>query len=1125
MTRVVRLFGAMVSLLVLIAMLAALGLFVLFGTPAGEAFVQGQTKAALSRLFGPAYDVSLGAQRFEVRRDGILALSWDDVALHRRDRPELSSEIGRVSVAVRLLPLVGGSLEFGRLEIERARIDLAAFGETPSERYRGPARVQSTDVPAALPTTDAEPPRSRISRAAESAIRTLERQLQALQAYHFDTVAFVDITIEGFTGAFARVPDLRLERAELHRALDGSLSLYSKFDIAGVPFSIGGAADFDPDSARLQSFSLRSGSIDLAAVLPPAPLSETKDERPFGSDASISLEAGMHRQAETGMAVLGVSLRSGAGHLQLGLNRTEIEPSALRLEYREGEDRVQVLSSPLRFRDVGFDLEGTAEPVVTDGVADPDRLRFRVGTKQIRSKVGLPEGETEPREASLWLDGLIDPLAQTAEITQLDLEPSKGKLTGNAIYRGRSPDDLTSLSLEAVDLSAESIKAFWPFNVSGKARNWVIAHIGDEGAVPGGSIRIDVARARLGEAFKPDRAPQDSELQIDLDLRDMDLATVGTVPRLEKANGRLETRGGTTTVFVDRSDMVGHPDLAVGPAKVTLGKPAEGSQRDLHIDLDLAASGAIRDALEVANSEPIHALRSVDLDPTKVSGEVEAKVEASFRLGEGIAPEKQVEAWNVEANLKKVDPGQPIQGRRLSKLDGVLHVIPGQASGSLDAEIEGLPGDLNFILPFGEKPVGERRVDVSATIPGKRVAEAVPALKGVLAGTTKAEISQTPSGLRAELDLRDATLDLPFIAWKKGAGVPAALSFLVAQGEGGTNLRDINLTGEGFAAKGSVALDGEGLSSANLTNVSLNPGDDIAVKVTRHRNGYGVELTGSRFDARPILAELKGNVGKKDRKIGGGTFDVNADIDVLNGFNGQSIRDFQMNYASAKGRMAALNLGGSVGGGAVTGDLSPRGDVQAIRLRSADLGALLGFAGLYQHMQGGQATLDLLGTADTSYQGALQLTNFTLVDEPRLSRIVGSSGGQSDQTLSQAVGQNLQTERAFFDHASAKLSYTGSTLRVADGILRGPVFGSSFNGTLYNAKGQIDISGSFMPAYGLNRMFGAIPVLGQILGNGNEGGLIGITYRLDGPFASPTLVVNPISVIAPGIFRQIFSYQ
>lgn len=64
-----------------------------------------------------------------------------------------------------------------------------------------------------------------------------------------------------------------------------------------------------------------------------------------------------------------------------------------------------------------------------------------------------------------------------------------------------------------------------------------------------------------------------------------------------------------------------------------------------------------------------------------------------------------------------------------------------------------------------------------------------------------------------------------------------------------------------------------------------------------------------------------------------------------------------------------------------------------------------------------------------------------------------------------------------------------------------------------------------MPAYGLNRVFGAIPVVGRILGNGREGGLIGITYRLSGNFSSPKLEINPISAIAPGIFRNIFAYQ
>ena len=97
-------------------------------------------------------------------------------------------------------------------------------------------------------------------------------------------------------------------------------------------------------------------------------------------------------------------------------------------------------------------------------------------------------------------------------------------------------------------------------------------------------------------------------------------------------------------------------------------------------------------------------------------------------------------------------------------------------------------------------------------------------------------------------------------------------------------------------------------------------------------------------------------------------------------------------------------------------------------------------------------------------------------------------------------------------------------MSVGNGILRGPIFGSSFEGVIRDAAGRIDIAGSFMPAYGINRLFGSIPIVGQILGNGNEGGLLGITYRLSGAFASPSLTVNPLSIVAPGIFRQIFEY-
>jgi hypothetical protein len=64
-----------------------------------------------------------------------------------------------------------------------------------------------------------------------------------------------------------------------------------------------------------------------------------------------------------------------------------------------------------------------------------------------------------------------------------------------------------------------------------------------------------------------------------------------------------------------------------------------------------------------------------------------------------------------------------------------------------------------------------------------------------------------------------------------------------------------------------------------------------------------------------------------------------------------------------------------------------------------------------------------------------------------------------------------------------------------------------------------------MPAYGLTRLFAELPIIGFILGNGSDRGLIGITFKLTGDFDSPNLQINPLSIIAPGVFRQIFEFQ
>jgi hypothetical protein len=71
----------------------------------------------------------------------------------------------------------------------------------------------------------------------------------------------------------------------------------------------------------------------------------------------------------------------------------------------------------------------------------------------------------------------------------------------------------------------------------------------------------------------------------------------------------------------------------------------------------------------------------------------------------------------------------------------------------------------------------------------------------------------------------------------------------------------------------------------------------------------------------------------------------------------------------------------------------------------------------------------------------------------------------------------------------------------------------------------VRMSGTIIPAYGLNNIAGQIPFFGLFLGNGNKEGLIGVTYEVVGTPGKPVVRVNPISAMAPGVFRNIFQFN
>ena len=218
------------------------------------------------------------------------------------------------------------------------------------------------------------------------------------------------------------------------------------------------------------------------------------------------------------------------------------------------------------------------------------------------------------------------------------------------------------------------------------------------------------------------------------------------------------------------------------------------------------------------------------------------------------------------------------------------------------------------------------------------------------------------------------------------------------------------------------------------------------------------------------------------------------------------------------GIIKAFSLNGKVGKDTpVTAEFRGRSQGQGrdmVILQTADAGAFLRFTDTYSKVVGGQLMLALEPpTPDGSAKdGLLNLRDFTVRGEAALDRAAagGAPGTQSGIAFS-ALRAEFTRQNGF--------------LTVREGVVKGPTIGLTIEGTLDFNANQVRMSGTIIPIYGLNNMFGQVPVLGLFLGGGSNEGLFGVTFEVVGTPGAPVLRINPISAILPGVTRKIMDFN
>lgn len=1085
------------ALLVAITVLGCV-FYAIIASGVGEERLRIEAQAAVAALAGDEMETRVGGTRVSFDGLRMLALEVRDARMALAQTGEEIVHVGYVRFGLRFAPLMRGEIRLGGVRLGDARVELDAL----------PGGGDGV-VPPFLDEEGIVDPDAAVA-AVFDAVRYL---VAMLDGRNIDRVTLdnVEIVLPGAD----ETNIVRVASAVVERRPGQKLSLKGNVEFAGRSATLEGEATSRRGSGRIEALAF---SLDAPAIV-----MNGDAEAPAGhriGDIALALEGGEGGDGGEGARIF-LSARLDDSTFMFPVRNRPPDLVPLRAELtataQEGAGKLEINGLRIASGRSRWNFHGAIGPLPDAGAqAQEPGYRFELVSD---GSVAAPSGSPEPSLPLVArIAGHLDASAQLLTIDEIAARSSQSEVHGTAMVRfepGLVPG--VELALEvARPMPVGQIKQLWPWFAARPVRAWVFANVYG-GHVEAGNIGFRVEPGRIGDGLP--LGPEEVWGSFALQGTRFDVA--GRIPPVRDGNGAVVFRGrdvditlGSGTVFMSGGRTVDARNGLLTIRNAHL-RPVIGR-------LDIDVEGAADAILQLASYDPIDVGRFVDLKPQDLSGKVKGKVVADIPLQGGV-PLDQLD-WHVALDYEDVDVASPLQGHVVANATGSIEVGPDKAVIEARALLSGAQATLRLIEPLGRGAV-ERQRHISLQLDDAGRKAIASGLDTLLSGVTVLDVDESNQGRRlVTADLARATLSVPWAGWSKGSGVPARASFTMTGNGNRVELSDFTLQGETFGAKGAISLVNGSLSGMRLSSARLNRGDDFSVDVKAAGRGHDVTIRGNRIDVRSLIKLYVAGAGSAGGTGEGGPVRIDLEVAAMTGFHGEALQNVRLIYSGKGGRTDHMEFSAVTGSGRQVTFTDGRNEgTRTLAMRSTDAGALLRFLDIYERMEGGNIDLALAASDDGPLRGRVDARNFWIVNEPRLGSIVSTPSG--GRTLNQAVRGEIDTSRVQFERGSAHIVKGDGYLELDRGVLRGPLIGTTFQGTLYDRQGNMAMTGTFMPAYGVNRIFGEIPLIGQILGNGRDRGLIGITFRLSGKAGEPQLQVNPLSLIAPGIFRSVFEFR
>ena len=694
----------------------------------------------------------------------------------------------------------------------------------------------------------------------------------------------------------------------------------------------------------------------------------------------------------------------------------------------------------------------------------------------------------------------------TATVAAASGARSTAELSGQLTRVGEQMTAAGTLRLDRMALA--DLSQFWPEPWGGHARPWIVENIV-------GGVAHDGVVTVAGRINTDGSALLIDQFVVRLLGDDLSIAWLRPVPPVQHARAILTMAGPDLIEVSVPTARQGAIALQNGRVRIT-GLTVKDQNLSVVAEIP---GGSVPDVLSLLKHPRLHLLSDHPIPIERPAGTVRNRLEVTLPLDEDL----QIEQVGIHANgqISDLRLGGVVAGRDLDRGAIGFDVTQDGLRASGEANLAGVPSRVAVTMDFRAGPPGQvtQTTSVQGRATPRQLAAAGLDVSRALTGGTigiaaqLTEREKQGTTITVQADLREAQIRLP--SWRKEPGSAAnASATLLVQDEHLVGINAIHAEGPALWIDARAEMQGDQPSqivvsrldigstrAAGVIGLPLQPGAPLRVQLA----GSMLDLTGEfggggamgAGKTDPLVADLRfGTVVL----AGGARF---TDVNAQGSYDGKTLRSLRLQTAGPE-RLQVV--------------LVPQEGGRKLSVRIADTGRLLRALDLTSSLVGGSLAVEAqYDDRDpvSPLAGTIDLSDFHVRDAPVVGKLLQAV---SVYGIPEAVsGPGLK-----FTRLIAPFVYSGQTFYLGESQAYSTSLGLTAKGTIDLRNNMLDLTGTVVPFYALNSAPGRVPLLGKLFSPETGSGLFAITFGVHGPAAQPSILVNPLSVVTPGLARRLF---